>query len=203
MKSSGESVYTVETESLPIGDKFYYYCEARTDDEYLTTAFYPQYAEGKPNKLDLFPQRQSKPLVVINEIMAANQSFKKNSKEQYADWIEIKNISGKEVDLSGMYLTDDKKDLRKWSFPVDGSTIAAGDFLIVWADGTKNATGNFASFKLSQSGETIWLVGRDQDGNEIVDSVKYGKQTEDQAYARTKSGRFKIQPPTFGSANEK
>ncbi len=203
MEPSGEGAYTVETEALPIGEKFYYYCEARTDDEYLTTAFFPQYAEGKPNELNLIPQRQSKPLVVINEIMAANQSFKKNSKEQYADWIEIKNISGKEIDLSGMYLTDDKKDLRKWPFPADGSTIAAGDFLMVWADGTKNATGNFASFKLSQSGETVWLIGRDQDGNEIVDSVKYGKQTEDQAYARTKSGRFKIQPPTFGSANEK
>ena len=96
-----------------------------------------------------------------------------------------------------------KKDLRKWEFPAGGSTIAAGEFLIVWADGSDNGTGNFASFKLSQSGETVWLVGRNEDGNEIVDSVKYDKQTKDQAYARTEGGRFEIQPATFGAANEK
>mgnify|MGYP002628111462 CR=1 FL=1 len=203
MKPSGSGTYAIETEPLPVGKTLHYYCEARTDDEYLTTAFYPQYAEGKPNEFLLIPQRKSNSVIVINEIMAANQSFKKNSKEEYADWIEIKNTSSEEVDLNGMYLTDDKKDLRKWPFPTDGSTIAAGGFLIVWADGAKNATGNFASFKLSQSGETVWLVGRNEDGNEIVDSVKYGKQTKDQAYARTKNGRFKIQSPTFDSANEK
>lgn len=200
MKLSAAGTYAVKTELLPVGETFYYYCEARTDDKYLTTAFYPQYAEGKPSELKLIPQRQSDPTVVINEIMAANQSFKKNSKEEYSDWIEIKNISDEEVNLHGMYLTDDKKDLRKWEFPADGSTIAAGEFLIVWADGSDNGAGNFASFKLSQSGETVWLVGRNEDGNEIVDSVKYDKQTKDQAYARTEGGRFEIQPATFGGS---
>ena len=202
MKLSEAGTYTVKTEPLPVGETLYYYCEARTDDEYLTTAFYPQYAEGKPSELKLIPQRQNDPAIVINEIMAANQSFKKSSKGEYSDWIEIKNTSNEEVNLHGMYLTDDKKDLRKWAFPADGSTIAAGDFLIVWADGTENDTGKFASFKLSQSGETVWLVGRNEDGNEIVDSVKYDKQTKNQAYARTQGGGFKIQPATFGTANE-
>lgn len=201
MNRSGEGTYTVETEPLPVGEKIYYYCEARTDDEYLTTAFYPQYAEGNPSELALVPRRMSNPGIVINEIMADNQGFKQNSKQEFADWIEIKNTSGKEIDLSGMYLTDDKKNLRKWQFPTEGSTIAAGGFLTVWADGAENATGNFASFKLSQSGETVWLVGRNEDGNEIVDSVKFGKQNKDQSYARSKNGRFKIGTPTFGTAN--
>ena len=202
MKLSEAGAYTVKTEPLQVGEKLYYYCEARTDDEYLTTAFYPRYAEGKPSELKLMPQRKSNPAIVINEIMAANKNFKKNVKGEFADWIEIKNTSSEELNLHGMYLTDDKKNLRQWAFPRDGSTIAAGDFLIVWADGSENDTGKFASFRLSQSGETVWLVGRNEDGNEIVDSVKFGKQTEDQAYARTKRGRFKIQPATFGSANE-
>jgi hypothetical protein len=202
MKSFGDNAFAITTEPMPVGKTLYYYCEARTDDEYLTTAFYPQYAEGKPGQLLLIPQRKKNPSLVINEIMAANASYKMNSKGEYADWIEIKNTSNGEVDLSGMYLTDDKEDLRKWAFP-EGTTVAEGDYLIVWADGTKNSSGKFASFKLSKSGETIWLIGTNGNGNPIVDALKFGKQIDGRSYGQTKNGEFEIQTPTLGSDNEK
>ena len=202
MKSFGDNAFAITTEPMPVGKTLYYYCEARTDDEYLTTAFYPQYAEGKPDELLLIPQRKKNPSLVINEIMAANASYKMNSKGEYADWIEIKNTSNGEVDLSGMYLTDDKEDLRKWAFP-EGTTVAEGDYLIVWADGTKNSSDKFASFKLSKSGETIWLIGTNGNGNPIVDALKFGKQIDGRSYGQTKNGEFKIQTPTLGSDNEK
>lgn len=123
--------------------------------------------------------------------------------DEFDDWIELLNISDREVDLSGMYLTDRKDDLRKWAFP-EGTMLAPGAYLIVWADEDgSDAQGLHTSFKLSSEGETVLLVDTDGWGNAILDSVTFGVQEPDIAFGRSPdgTGRFEklLSPTPMGS----
>ena len=71
--------------------------------------------------------------VVLNELMADNDSLVADPQGDFDDWLELANISEADVDLSGMYLSDDEEDLRKWQFPPQ-TVILAGGYLVVWAD---------------------------------------------------------------------
>lgn len=122
--------------------------------------------------------------VVINELMAANSKSAKDPQGDYDDWIELVNPTDKPVNLSGMYLTDSQDAPRKWMFP-EGTQIAAGGYLVLWADeDTKADKGLHVSFKLSTSGEDVFLVDRDDRNNAVVDHVRYEKQTADVAFGR-------------------
>ncbi|MGJ8726287.1 MAG: lamin tail domain-containing protein [Roseibacillus sp.] len=112
----------------------------------------------------------------INEFMAANDTVYPDNADfdDYSDWIELHNTTGTAVSLDGYYLTDDLTAPTKWAFPA-GSSIEAGGFLIVRADGfdagpgesfsrgyhpfgTNFTTRNYhASFKLSSEGEAVGL----------------------------------------------
>jgi hypothetical protein len=83
------------------------------------------------------------------------------------------------VNLTGRYLSDEPNNPRKWQFPA-GTTIPPNGFLIVWADEDGlAAAGLHASFKLSASGESIFLTDTDANFNAVLDSVTFdAQQTE-------------------------
>ena len=54
--------------------------------------------------------------LVINEILAMNNSINFDGYGEYDDWIEIWNNSSAIIDLSGFYLTDKVNNLTKWQF---------------------------------------------------------------------------------------
>ncbi len=146
----------------------------------------------------------SAPAVVINELMAANQTTTRDPQGDYDDWIELLNLSDQEVDLSGMYLTDKKNNPRKWAFP-QGTSIAPGDYLIVWADEDGQAKpGLHANFKLSSDGEVIMLIDSDGRGNAPLDSVTFGTQEPDAALGRLPDGKgaFRKLQATPGAGNK-
>ena len=135
--------------------------------------------------------------------MASNIQTIADSENEYDDWVELLNISDREVDLSGMHLTDRRDDLRKWTFP-EGVKLAPGAYLMVWADEDgSDAQGLHASFKLSSEGETVLLVDTDGWGNAILDSVTFGEQEPDIAFGRSPdgTGRFEklFSPTPMGS----
>jgi len=137
--------------------------------------------------------------LVINEIMASNDSTVTDQDGEYDDWIELYNNGATAIDLSGYFLTDDAGNFTKWSFP-SGTTIEAGAYLIVWADENQSQEGLHANFKLSSIGETVYLF--DAEGN-IVDEVSFQDQATDVAYARfpNGTGAFSILDPTFNAEN--
>jgi len=65
--------------------------------------------------------------LVINEFMADNKSTIEDPAEsgEYPDWIELYNGSSDIIILSGMFLTDDLNDPKKWQIrpPFNGGTI--------------------------------------------------------------------------------
>lgn len=74
--------------------------------------------------------------VVINEVQSSNDQTCLDENGESPDWIELYNNGEVEVDLAGWGLSDNASKLFKWTFP-EGTTIASGGYLRVFADSTK------------------------------------------------------------------
>lgn len=142
-------------------------------------------------------------VLYINEIMADNKTVLANAEHEGAfdDWFEIYNPGDQDVDVSGMFLTDNFANPTKYRIP-DGVTIPAGGYLIVWADDQSALGPLHASFKLSADGEELGLFAAD--GATAIDTVTFGKQTSDISYGRLPSESqvwATLSSPTPGMAN--
>lgn len=138
--------------------------------------------------------------VVINELMADNDTTVADSAGDFDDWVELYNSGTSTVDLSGFFLTDKADNLDKWELP-DGTLLEADKYLIIWTDEDSSQGIYHANFKLSAAGETIWLLDPD---TTIIDSISWGQQQPDRAYARTPNGtgNFIEKTPTFAANND-
>jgi hypothetical protein len=201
---SGDGVYSGEIPSCPAGTVVHYYVEAHSAGSVRTVTFAPSGAE-----LSTFTYQVAAPIaksspVLINELMASNTASLTDPQGEYEDWIELFNASDKEVDLSGMYLSDKQNNLRKWAFP-ENTVISPGEYLIVWADEDgKDQPGLHANFKLSKSGEVVLLIDRDDRGNAILDVVEFGSQQDDVSIGRLPdgTGNFRKLAMTPGGRNK-
>ncbi|HUT45155.1 MAG TPA: chitobiase/beta-hexosaminidase C-terminal domain-containing protein, partial [Sedimentisphaerales bacterium] len=123
--------------------------------------------------------------LAINEFMASNSDCIRDPQNQYDDWIEIHNYGSDAIDIGGMYLTDNLSDTTRWRIPGSNpaaTTIAAGGYLLIWADNDTSAAGLHANFKLDAAGEEIGLF--DSDGSTLIDSIIFPDQTTDVSYGR-------------------
>jgi len=127
--------------------------------------------------------------LVINEFMASNNSCIQDPQGQYDDWIEIYNYGVNTIDIGGMYLTDNPSSPTKWQIPGSNSavtTIAAGGYLLIWADNDTTDAGIHANFKLDADGEQIALFN--SDGSTLIDSIIFPDQNTDISYGRYPDG---------------
>jgi hypothetical protein len=138
--------------------------------------------------------------VVINELMPVNSTTAADQNGQYDDWIELYNKSYTSIDMSGYYLSDNKKKNLKWKFP-EGVTIPGNGYLIVWADDDTTQLGLHANFKLSSAGEDAVLSRAD---GKIIDQVSFPAQTLELSYSRIPNGigEFRWMIPTFDRDND-
>lgn len=139
--------------------------------------------------------------VVINEVLPKNSQNGSDEDGDYDDWIELYNKANEEVDISGYYLSDSKKNPTKWKFR-QGTTIPANGYLIVWADeDSTHASGLHTNYKLSADGENIVLLSPEQ---EILNLVEYPATLTEQSYARKPNGTgdFQWTLPTFNKTND-
>jgi hypothetical protein len=143
--------------------------------------------------------------LVINEFMASNNDTIADPQGQYDDWIEIWNSGLKSIDVGGMFLTDNLSDPIMWRIPINMrsiTTIPAGGYLLIWADGDTTDFGLHANFKLDADGEEIGLF--DKDGVTPVDSIEFPEQTQDISYGRDPESNGEIRffaIPTPGEEN--
>jgi hypothetical protein len=140
--------------------------------------------------------------LVINEFLASNSTVLADPDfSEYSDWIEIANVSGGDIDISGYYLTDNLNDTTKWQFPA-GSIVEGGGFILIWADGmSKHMIDLHAGFKLDKGGEEIGLFSSSK---LLIDSVVYTMQETDISFGRQPDGDttwYLFAAPTPGSTN--
>ena len=137
--------------------------------------------------------------VRISEVMSSNGTYKNG---HAYDWVELHNVSGKTLDLSGYYMSDSAKKPFKWAFP-EGTKVKKDGFLLVYCTGEEMEPGKgsvfYASFKLSASGDEVVLTGPD---GETVDSVSFPAQYGNIAWGLDKSGRWGyLEESTPGKVN--
>ncbi|KAA3615811.1 MAG: T9SS C-terminal target domain-containing protein [Calditrichaeota bacterium] len=184
---AGDGIYGASISTGTNG--FQYYIYAENDD---AASFLPARAA-----YEFFTMAISGDLV-INEFLASNDSSKADQDGEYDDWIELYNNTDADISLAGYYLSDDGDEITQWAFP--DTFITAKGYLIVWADKDDEQEGLHANFKLSGSGETIYLVNSD---TAIVGEVSYGEQTADISTGRypNGTGAFVQMNPTFSAEN--
>ncbi|HOY04626.1 MAG TPA: CotH kinase family protein [Saprospiraceae bacterium] len=138
--------------------------------------------------------------VVINEVLADNTNGTADQNDELEDWIELYNNTAVDVNLTGLYLSDNPDNATKWAFP-SGTVIPAHGYLVVWADEDGSQTGLHASFKLKASGEFVSLASS---AGVILDSISFGEQDPDRSFGRFANGVgfFTEMPPTFAAENQ-
>jgi len=192
--AAGDNIYGAVTTNYPAGNKIHYYVEARANNAAQAARFSPARAEHETYDYRVDLTVSTNKGVVLNEFMASNTQTIADPQGEYDDWIELHNRTGTAVDLTGLYLTDEPANPRKWAFP-SGTAIAANGYLLVWADEDGGATpGLHANFKLSASGEQILLVDTDSNNNQVLDWIDFGVQDTDVSY-----GREAADPEVWGS----
>ena len=123
-------------------------------------------------------------VITINELMASNAGVVMSPATNFDSWIELYNPSEQEINLSGMYLSNDPTMPTLWQMPQDIGTIPAKGFKVVWL-GSNDILNNQAPFKLDCDGGTICL--NDKNG-QLITSVDYPKAMSRTAWARTSDG---------------
>ncbi len=122
--------------------------------------------------------------LVINEFQPCNESLFPGEKGDFPDWIEIYNPSTGAIDVSGFGLSDDRLSPLKWTFPA-GTTIDAGGYLLVYADGSVDVNGQYkslyADFGLDNYEESVVLT--DKLGR-VIDAIDYKGVPADASYGR-------------------
>lgn len=185
---AGDSVYSADEIVVTSDVQYYFYAE----NSHAGT-FMPEHAEHEYFTFSVISD------VVINEFLASNETIISDQDSEYDDWIELYNNTDTDISLEGYFLSDDGSDLTQWRFP--DTTIAAHDFLIIWADNDEEQLGLHANFKISASGETLFLLNADTIG---VDEVSFSEQVDDSSWGRYPDGMgsFERMAPTFNTSNQ-
>ena len=123
-------------------------------------------------------------VLVINELMASDAGVVMSPAINFDSWIEVYNPSEEEINLGGMYLSDDANDLKKWQMPSYVGNVSAKGFQVIWL-GSNDRDDAQAPFKLNCDGGTIYLS--DAGGN-LVTSQKYPEALSRTAWARKADG---------------
>src|SRR5574344_412871 len=140
----------------------------------------------------------------INEISAANSIymndyFKKN------DWIELYNTTDDDIDIKGMYISDNKTKPQKYQVPSDdvnlNTIIPARGYKVIWCDKLDNIGSDIhTSFKLASEGGDVVITT-----DEYADTLSYTNHLGIQTFGRYPDGNndtYVMNIPTIGKANQ-
>jgi hypothetical protein len=124
--------------------------------------------------------------VVLNEVLAINTALP-NPDTTLTGWIEMHNTSNTAVDISGMSLSNDPAQPRKYVFPA-GTTLPADGYIVLKTDSLTAPSATNAGFDLGGSGGFVGLYHTLADGGGLHDSVAYGRQVANSSVGRTPNG---------------
>ena len=142
--------------------------------------------------------------VRVNEVSAANgihvnEYFKRN------DWVELYNTTDDEIDVEGMYLSDNPNKPKKYQISKGegqpSTVIPAHGYLIVWCDKLDPLSQLHASFKLAAEGGDVLLTAADESW---TDCLTYGPMKEDETAGRYPDGMANVvtmNVPTIAQSN--
>ena len=160
--------------------------------------------------------------IKVNEVNAAGTVYLGETWKR-SDWFELYNTTDTELDVRGLYLSDDSDQPLKYQIQ-QSAKIPAGGHLVVWADGLgTNALGGQArqihtNFKLSnKAGQQVFTVSSAEfvennaayfnqhpDMKVFVDGLTYKAHSGTQTVGRYPDGGsqfYLMERPTIGRTN--
>jgi len=156
----------------------------------------------------------------INEVSAGNSMYV-NDWFKHNDWFEIYNTTDTDLDVAGLYVSDDEDNPMKYQIPTDGvlnTIIPARGHRIVWADEMDAVTQLHADFKLKNEDDKMVLVcssdefvannqtyfNAHAEMREFADGITYQTHRGDQSVGRYPDGGkkfYKMYRPTIDRPN--
>lgn len=203
--AAGDLTFAAQLPGQPGGSFVRYYYEVIDDDSFGTATYTPRQAEHTVYYYEVSLSGVVAEDVVINELMADNDSVVADGRGEFEDWVELFNTGATPADLGGHHLTDDLAgNPTKYTFP-SGTVLQPGEYLIVWLDeDSVDSTPEelHANFRLSKTGESIHLLAAD--GTTVIDQTSFGALDTDVAWARSPNatGAFQVRTPTFNGNND-
>ncbi len=144
-----------------------------------------------PNAHEPYDDVDPKDALVANELMVGNIDQYIDYSFNYGAWLELYNKSDKNINLSGLYLSDDPEDPMKFALPQNYGVIKAHGYKAIYFDHNK-ADGEYGKtadkqvrFKLNEEGGTLYVS--DQDGIPFIEMF-YPEAISRCSYARQEDG---------------
>jgi hypothetical protein len=139
----------------------------------------------------------------ITEVVSDNDGVYHDEGNGTPDYVEIANVSGEPVSLTGYALLDRSLDPgNRFLFP-EGRILQPGETILVLCDDNPAQGPLHAKFKISASGDRIYLQQRTLAGAYVtVNAVEVPALQPDQAYSRIGArGNWETAPATPGQPN--
>lgn len=179
-----------EIELTSASSRYYARWEKMTDEEMIANGI-----SAKP--------------IVINEVSASNSIYV-NDYFKKADWIELYNSSDEEVDIRGMYLSDNLDMPEKYQVPEDdaliNTIIPAHGYKVIWCDKKDNISNDIhANFKLENEGGNVMITKYDDSELVFADTLNYQLHDGTQSFGRYPDGfriEYLMDKPTPGAPNK-
>lgn len=122
--------------------------------------------------------------IVLSEILPGNLTYPAPD-GSYADFIELKNLTGSRVDISG-YMLSDRTDAIGYTFP-SGTVLEPYGSIVCWC-AKDTANEDFGSFGISRDGvDTIYLYNA---VNVLVDQKSVPQTAENVSLIRQEDGSW-------------
>ena len=187
--------------------------DSMDDGEFVSTdATYTLPSTGEINLVACFaplPDTADSDLhpVKINEVSAANGIYT-NEYFKHNDWIELYNRSSEEVDVAGMYISDNLNKPERFQIPeasaVDArysTIIPPHGYLVIWADKLDSDRQIHANFKLAAEGGSIVLTAADHSYADTLTYMPHTSQESVGLYPDATTAHYVFSHPTPGAAN--
>lgn len=152
----------------------------------------------------MFHREADEAPVRINEVSAGNDIYVSDHFKR-DDWMELYNTTDKDIDIEGMYLSDNANKPQKYKIqPAEGiSTIVpANGRLLVWADGREQKSQLHAPFKLANAdGSMVTLQSADGSWKDVI---RYDAHDGKETFGRYPDGANHVSVmsvPTIGKSN--
>jgi hypothetical protein len=123
----------------------------------------------------------------INEVLVDNDSNYVDDFGQRSSWIEIFNTAYNNVNIGGMYLTNDPKNPTKYLIPKGDpmTIIPQRNYLVFFADNRTTRGILHLNFDLEHSD---YLALYDVNGKTMIDEIRFMRQNPDISFGRLNDG---------------
>jgi len=144
-----------------------------------------------PNAANLRPHDDVITGLFINEFVARYGSVYPDEFGNFSDWIEIYNSNAFEVNLAGLFISDDADEPEMCQFPATNlvaTSVPPNGYLVLRADAKPELGPLHLNFQLASLGESIILTQNFNETMFTLDEVDFSAQETDVSYGRAPDG---------------